>query len=177
MANGNILRIPVSKKREMVAGTEKEDKVYKYGMLVLELGMVFEYLLMCCHTPDRARVLAVVKILVQLMEANNTKAKYPLQMLRLLVQQYSLLSRQEAHLSLHSCFVNKKAKENTHRPADHVMEEIVKEEKEMLKHMGSNRTGTSIEQRSGAIPGIKRIAANYKQVTEVIKVRIKLSRL
>ncbi len=168
LANGNVTQIPVSKTRKLV---RVDDRVHKYGTLVLELGMVFEYLLLICHTPDRARLLAVVKMMVKIMKANNTNAKYPLDLLRLLVQQYSLLSQQEAHLSLQSCFVNLKGKENSHRPADHVMEGIIKEQKAMLKHMGSNRSAETIEKRSAAIPGIKKIAENYNNVTEVLKVR------
>ena len=125
LRNGKTVRIPKSVHKECVIGQGKPDKVNHYAHLVLELGMIYTYFLRLCHTPDRDQFLALMKMMLIVMKTNNTKAKYPLEILRLLVQQYSLLSKRSACMVLQSCFVNTSGKPNAYKPADLQMEHIV----------------------------------------------------
>ena len=166
LPDGTELPVKVPK-QEMVFSQPKADKVKDYSHLVLESGTQFFHLLQQCKSPDRKVMLPLLKMLMMTLKCNNSMAKYPLEILRMLVQQYSLLSEQDAHQTFHQCFVNTKGKPNTHVPCDLVMEWSVRDEKRHIKHMVSNKNDDSVLQRSSALGGIERIAHNFDTKTGV----------
>ena len=89
------------------------------------------------------------------LKARSTKAKYPLEILRMLVQQYSLLDLDEAHQVLYNCFVNTKGKFDKHVPADLQMKWIIKELKRQIKHMWLNKSIENIQNKSKVLPVLK----------------------
>lgn len=146
----------------------KPDKVKDYGHYVLESGLTFRCFLQFMKAPDRKAILSIVKMMMIQLKARNPKAKYPLELLRMLVQQYSLLPMRQACQVLYACFVNRTGKADGHVPADQQMEWIVKEEKRQIKHMYSNKTQEYITSRSSALSGIASIAANFDNTAHTI---------
>ena len=67
-----------------------------------------------------------------------------------------------------ACFVNTKGKVDSHVPADHQMEWLVKMNKQHIKHMFSNKKETTIEKKSAAIPGVADIAGNFDKESSVV---------
>ena len=110
LSDGSILKMLKSTDREYVVSPPKPDHANTYVHLVLELGMIYAYFLELCHTPDRCKLLGLLKMMMVVMKSNNSRAKYPLEILRLLVQQYSLLSQNIACMVLQSCFVKTSGK-------------------------------------------------------------------
>ncbi len=168
LSNGGYAKIPFSTENIFVVGGDKPDKVGDYGHLTLELGMLYQYFGALTHTPDRDRFLGLMKMFMVVLKANNNQAKYPLEILNFLLQQYCILPKQEACLVLQLCFVNTNGKANAHRPADVIMENNIKTYKKHIKHMYSNKTTSNIEKRSAAIGGIQRIGANFDEQTGVV---------
>ncbi len=168
LGDGTYAKIPISTENVHLVGGDERDKVSDYGHLTLELGMLTEYFNKLTHTPDRDRFLALLKMWMVVLKANNNQAKYPLEILYTLMQQYSLLPKQEACLVLQLCFVNTHGRENTHRPADVIMEGNIKTYKKHIKHMYANKTHSNIEKRSSAIAGIQRIGANFDEQSQVV---------
>lgn len=169
LSNGTVLRIPKSVEREYVLKQPKPDHVNNYAHLVLELGMIYAYFLELCHTPDRSRLLALLKMMLVVMKANNPRAKYPLEILRLLVQQYSLLPQNTACMVLQSSFVNTSGRRKGYKPADLQMEHIVKIQKKHMNQMYSKKTVPNIYHRSSALAGMHDISNVYDIETEVVK--------
>ena len=116
-----MIRIPIQQPEE-VHGRPQSDMMKNYFPTLIK-------------TPDRARLLGVCKMMMTVLKANNTKAKYPLELLCMLVQQYYLLPLQEACQVLQACFVNIKGFKDSHIAADQQMEWIVKINKAHIKQM------------------------------------------
>lgn len=86
------------------------DKIKDSSHHVLETGMIFYYFIELVKSSDRNRLLGLAKMMMLQLKSRNLKAKYPLELLRLLGQQYSLLPIQEACQVLQACFVNTKGR-------------------------------------------------------------------
>ena len=168
LSNGQTLHLRTNPVTEVSVIEAKGDYVKNYAHLTLELGMIFKYFTEMMKAPDRDRLLGLFKVMLVVMKANNNKAKYPLEILRMLVQQYSLLPLQEACNVLQACFVNTKGKPDSHIPADQQMEWIVRNSKKHIKHMHSNKNSDYTESKSAALPGISQIADNFDQHAHVI---------
>lgn len=118
--------------------------------------MTFIYLLDLIKTPDKERILGLLKMMLLQLKDHSTKGKYPLEILRHLVQQYSVMDLREACQVLHASFVNLHDKPDTHVPADLVQEWNVKLIKRHIKHMYSNKNDSNIQHCKAAIPDILR---------------------
>ena len=139
-------------------------------MQTLELGSLYICLLdIIKHKPNRDLMLFFVKILLPLMKTNNKQAKYPLELLRLLIQQYSLLPMREAYEVFNACFVNTKGRSESYVPADQQMEWVVRINKRHLKHMYSQRNEDCMQRRSKVIHGVNELSTVYDEETEVTK--------
>ena len=169
LSDGRILKIPKSTDREYVVSPPKPDHVNNCAHLVLELGMIYAYFLELCHTPDRCKLLGLLKMMMVVMKSNNSRAKYPLEILRLMVQQYSLLSQNIACMVLQSWFVNTSGKQKGYKPADLQMEHIVRIQKKHLHHMHSRKTVPNIHNRSSALAGMNDISNVFDRETEVAR--------
>ena len=168
LASGLDVRIPVGRRHIENHRNLQPDKVKDYGHYALECGLTFRFFLSLMKTPDRKPILAVFKMMMVQLKARNPKAKYPLEILRMLVQQYSLMPLRQACQVLYACFVNTKGKFDSHVPADLQMEWIIKEEKKQIKHMYSNKTVSNIEARSSALPGLSSIAKNFDKTASTV---------
>ena len=145
-----------------------EDGVKNYAHLTLEVGMLFVYMQSLIKKPDRMKIIPAVKMMLPIMKANTNNAKYPLELLRFLVQQKSLLSQRTAHEVLQACFVNTRGKEHTHVPADQQMEWIVNANKKLVKHMYSNKREDFIRKKSLALYGVGMVAQQFDDVTDTL---------
>ncbi|KAH3771970.1 hypothetical protein DPMN_173301 [Dreissena polymorpha] len=144
------------------------DKASDYANLVLQLGVLFMELNDVVKYPDRDRLLAVLKILMVILKGHNTRSKYALEILRLLCQQFALLSESQAYSSLYGMFVNTGGKLDTNSPADLEMEHLVRLTKGHLKAMCSNKSESSVRKRSCAFYGMKKICDNFDEQTKVV---------
>ena len=140
---------------------KQPDKIKDYGHLMLEDGTTFTYFLEMVKRPNRENMLALLKMMMLQTKGRNIKAKYPREILRMLVQQYSVMGLKDACQVFHACFVNVDGKEDGHVPADLVQEWQVRESKAHIKHMFSNKSESNIEHHTAAIPGIHAIAQNF----------------
>ena len=168
LGNGKVIRIRNKVMRREIHRQLDPDNVKNYGHLTLELCIIFMYFLEMMKTPDRSRIMGLFKFMLLVMKANNRKAKYPLELLRLLVQQYSLLPLDEAFAVLHACFVNTKGRPDSFVPADQQMEWIVRQNKKHIKHMFSNKNTEYIECKSSSLSGIAEISKNFDSKAAVL---------
>ena len=83
------LTIPWTMKTVTKHHSDYANLVLKIGILFMELNDVVKY-------PDRDRLLAVLKVLMVILKAHNTRSKYALEILCLLCQQFTLLACQNA---------------------------------------------------------------------------------
>jgi hypothetical protein len=114
------------------------DYVQNYAHMVLEMGLVYKELLDVCKTPDRSRIVRLMKQCMVLFKAKSNNSKYAVEVHRFLVQQLCLLSELEAHEVVYSMFVNTKGHAHSHIPADLQMEYLVK----LIKNTSSTCTVT-----------------------------------
>ncbi len=149
-----------------VETTPTADHIYKYGQMVLSLGLLYKDWLDVCKIPDRDRGLRLLKVTAAVFKANNWQSKYAYECVRLLVHQISTLSLQEAHAEFYGLFVNTRGKINTHIPVDERMEWEVKEIKKHVKHMYSNKTEGNVFKRSRALSTIHEIGEKFDNVTK-----------
>ena len=161
LANGEIMSLPHGKGIIKTFRDKKPDKVKDYGHLTLEVGITFLYFLEMTRCPNRKKMLALLKVMMLQLKGRNIKAKYPKEILRMLVQQYSVIGLRDACQIFHACFVNLDGKVDGHVPVDLVQEWQVKESKSHIKHMFSNKSESNIENRTAALPGIHTIAKNF----------------
>lgn len=100
LGNDSVLHLPVALYTETVKQHEP-DKENDYAHYAIETGTIF-YLflyilfLQLIKTPGHDQLLAVFKIMVMIMRGRNPVAKYPFEILKILIQQYSPLPLREA---------------------------------------------------------------------------------
>ncbi|XP_060563373.1 uncharacterized protein LOC132722819 [Ruditapes philippinarum] len=70
----------------------RTDAVLSYGKVVLELGLIFLELCDIVKSPSRIRLLCHMKYIMLVLKGHKNKSKYALEILRLLCQQFALLS-------------------------------------------------------------------------------------
>lgn len=165
LPNGMTFLIPIFNNVDVQLPT---DGKYDYGIVVIELGLLFIEFLDVCKTPDRQRLLTVLKYMMMAFKINNNH-KYALEILRFLCFQQSSYSLRLAHQAVHGLFVNNKGFLDSSIPADLHMEHNVKKIKSMLNELGSNKSQDVIVKRSKSLAGIDSIAHNYDEKTNVIK--------
>ena len=135
---------------------------------MLELGLLFKDLLDVTKLPDRGRCLSLLKLTMLFFKSYKNLSKYAYEIIRLLIHQMYLLSEKEASEEFYGMFVNTNGHLDGHIPADRRMEYLVKEIKEHIKHMSSNKTERNIKMRSSAIAGVSRIGEHYDDITNVL---------
>lgn len=161
------ISIPLSNQQTSQSMNQNtEDDMYKYGVLVLELGLMFLEFQEVCKTPDRARLIVVMKCMMMMFKTVNNNSKYALEILRFLCFHQSVYSLQTSYQSIHGLFVNTQGRGDSSIPADLHMEHMVK--KCMLKSLGSNKTSEIIVKRSKALAGMDVISHQYDKGTNVI---------
>ena len=149
---------------------ETHDYVQNYARATLELGSLYVCLLDCIKgKPNRNLMIYLVKMLLPIMKASNKHAKYPLELLRFLIQQYSLLSVQQAYEVFNACFVNTKGFARSYIPADQQMEWLIAINKRHLKHLFSQKNEGSMQKRSKVIHCVHDLSAVYDNESQVFR--------
>ncbi|CAG2238691.1 unnamed protein product [Mytilus edulis] len=161
LANGIVLEIPMTTPEHDGNKENKPDKIKDYAHYGLEVGMTFIYFLQNVKNPERQKMLPLLKMMMIQLRGHSMNAKYPKEILRMLVQQYSVMGLQEACQVFQACFINTTGKSDGHVPADLVQEWNVKECKKHIKHMYSNKLDANICNRTSALPSIHTIADNF----------------
>ena len=128
------------KVKHVTALTREPDRVKNYHHSVLETGVMFAILLKFLKTPKRENILALFKMMMVVLRGCNIQAKYPYEILRMLMQQYALLPLREACNILYGCFVNLLGRRDTHIPADQYNEWVVKTQKKIIKKTYANKS-------------------------------------
>ena len=167
LSDGRFWRVGVPTIHETLQ-QQSPDRQKDYFHHALEVGTVFSLFIHEIKVPQREKLLPLFKMMMMILKGQNTKAKYPLEILRLLVQQYSLLPLQVASQVLHDCFVNTKGKPDSHVPADQQMEWLVKLMKKHIKHMYSQKTENNISNKTSALPGIQEIVEQFDKTAQVL---------
>ena len=163
-----ISDIDVGANVEVTSNSNRRYMKY-YGKLVLELGLLFKNLNEAIQTPNRTRMLRIMKLMMAIFKAKSNSSKYADELLRFLIMQQCLLPPMEAELVFHSLFVNTNGKPNGHVPVDMIMEYIVNTEKRHIKHMGSNKTENNIIKMSKSLAGICNIVKHFDIASDVIE--------
>lgn len=155
--------------RNVIDGTIVEDAspdiVYNYSNILVELGLVFLELCDIVKNPNRNRFITCMKYLMIIMKGHNNKSKYALEILRLLCQQFALLSERAASEAVYGLFVNTG---KTIIPVDLQMEHLVKLTKGHLRAMCSNVTDASLVKRSSTFFGMNEISEVFDKETSVL---------
>ena len=160
--DGSTIQLPIGHGEDLVMEERKPDFKKNYAHRLLETGTVFWYYTKLWKTPDRSRIIALSKIMLQHLRAKTINAKYPGEMLRMIIVQKSQLSLKEAHQQMYAGFVNTKGTHDSHVPADLAMEWQVKDDKRQINHLTSNKGSTDlIQNRTAALPTIAAVSKNY----------------
>lgn len=154
--------------KKTISKSKKGDQISNYGNQILQLGLLFKDLIDMIHMPERVRGIRLLKLAMMYFKIYNNLSKYALEILRLLVHQLCTLSEKGSNEEFYAMFVNTGGKFETHIPADRRMEYLVKEVKQHVKHMYSNKTEENISNRTRAISGIREISVNFDQQSGVI---------
>jgi hypothetical protein len=144
------------------------DAVYNYAKRVLETGLMFKCLIFLCKSPDYATFMCLLKLLAAALHVKSNKSKYSLEIIRYLIHHNEVLSQRASLETFYRQFVNTNGTPSGHIPADLQNEYIVKEEKEMLRHMYSGKSDKNIERRSAALFAASSVAKTYDSETEVL---------
>lgn len=145
--------------------TSQNDTINSYGKIVVEIGLIYLHLNDIVRRPNRERLLRLMKYLLLMLKGHNNRSKYALEILRLLSQQYALLSERCANEAIYGMFVNTG---KSIIPADLQMEYLVKVTKGHLRSMCSNVTDASLKMRSSSFYGIKEIAGHFDNETSTV---------
>ncbi|CAG2245512.1 unnamed protein product [Mytilus edulis] len=164
LANGKTITLM----KKTISKSKKGDQISNYGNQILQLGLLFKDLIDMIHMPERVRGIRLLKLAMMYFKVYNNLSKYALEILRLLVHQLCTLSEKGSNEEFYAMFVNTGGKFETHIPADRRMEYLVKEVKQHVKHMYSNKTEENISNRTRAISGIREISVNFDQQSGVI---------
>ena len=167
LADGRLINVAVPTIYETVE-TAQPDKQLDYFHNALETSTVFSLFYHFMKVPQRDKILPIFKMMMFILKGVSTHAKYPLEIMRMMVQQKSLLPIRDAYQVLYNCFVNTKGKVDSHVPADQQMEWLVKLMKKHIKHMYSNKTEININNRTSALPGIQEIADQLDLTAQVV---------
>ena len=84
--------------------------------------------------------MSLTKFLLVTLRGYSTQAKYPLEMLRMMVTQHCLLPHREAVCVFHSGFINTHGRVNTFVPSDQGVEWLVRDTKKVFKNSGTNKS-------------------------------------
>ncbi len=166
LSNGE--KVLVQMKTACIIEEQKPDLKKDYAHYTLEVGGIYMMLYHLLKRPDRAKLLTVNKMMMLILKGKNNQAKYPLAVLRMLIQQYSILPLQQACQVMQACFVNTKGKPDSHVPADQQMEWNVKAQKQMIKHLCSQKSEANIFKKSAAMPGVRAIAEAYDEQAQTL---------
>ena len=165
-----IFDIVTSVTREFLngAGIQQNiaDSINTYAKLVVELGLIYMELCNIVKRPNRDKLLRLMKYIMLVLKGHNNRSKYALEILRLLCQQFALLSEQCAHETIYGLFVNTG---KSIIPADLQMEYLVRLTKTHLRAMCSNVTETSLKKRSSAFFGMNEISEHFDVETSTVK--------
>ncbi len=168
LPNGHSVKIALTKKP---AAPRKEsdakDCLKAYGHLTLELGILFKNFLESINTPNRARMIRTLKVMMVILKSDNNLSKYADEILRFLLHQVCLLPEKQAHCMFYAMFVNTKGRVDSHIPVDLQMEFLVKNYKKTIKHMQSNKTMKNIERKTGVLASLNMLIENFDKTSDV----------
>jgi len=164
----NNMRIEVLHVTQEKTPSIESDRVGIYARNILNLGLFSMVLHDMVQKPKREDALSILRVAMLYFKAANSRSKYANEVLRLLVHQMSLLSKEEAELEFKGLFVNTKGRYDTNIATDLQMEYIVKEVKKHIKHMHSGQTEHNIQVHSRAISGLSAIGDHFDDASGVI---------
>lgn len=167
LPSGKRIETVIPVKQKVHGQLPVKDGVLRYSKRLLELGLLYKNLLDATKLPERQRWLRIFKLTMLFFKAHRNKSKYAYEILRFLDHQICILSERAACEEFYGLFVNTNGHVDGHIPADLRMEYLVKEEKEHIKHMFSNKTEKNITMRSCAISGMRDIAHNFDAASGV----------
>ena len=168
LPSGKKIEAIIPAKEKMHGQSAITDGVQSYAKRLLELGLLFKDMLDATKLPERQRWLRVFKLSMLFFKNHRNKSKYAYEIMRLLVHQVCILTEKAACEEFYGLFVNTNGHVDGHIAADQRMEYLVKEEKEHIKHMFSNKTEKNINMRSCAIAGMHDIALNFDLASGVV---------
>lgn len=134
----------------------------------MELGFLFKNLIECTRTPNRARLIRTLKLLMLLLKKHRNASKYADEILRFLVLLLMKLPERQGLEMFYSLFVNTCGKPDGHIATDLQMEYLVNTEKKHIKHMSSNKTQQCIIKKSAALSGIGDICRHFDDICDVL---------
>lgn len=79
LPDGTQIKVHIPLSNQHKASTTNQntkDDVYKYGVLVIELGLMFLEFQEVCKSPDKARLMTVMKCMMMMFKTMNNNSKY-----------------------------------------------------------------------------------------------------
>ncbi|WAR27510.1 hypothetical protein MAR_013214, partial [Mya arenaria] len=146
------------------------DDINSYGNVLIEVGLVFMELADIVETPNRERLLLLMKYLMLILKGHNTNSKYALELLRFLSQQLALPSQQDAHEVVYGLFVNTG---NTIIPSDLQMEHLVRLTKEVFDTETSRIKRSQKHRRLSSIEDEKKILKDLRVIRPLLKTAVR----
>ena len=170
LPNGKVIFLKITTKPAAPRPAPPQpDRIQAYGQQVLELGLLFKNFEEVCTTPNRSKMIRTLKLMMLLIRADNSQAKYADEILRFLVQQLVVLSEHDAYEMFFSLFVNMKGQLTSSMPADIWMERLVRITKKHIKSMISNKSEKNIFRRTAALAGLDFVTTNFDEESAVYK--------
>lgn len=147
----------------------QEDRIFNYGLQVLQLGVFLMQLDDTEREGDGNRMMRNWKVLMLINRAGKRGKKYAFEAMRLLTNCRALYSEKMAHRVTHGMFVNPKGGDGKNYANDLKQEHIVKGNKVSLHDLCGNKTLKAVTRLTQASYSQQVFAENFDDQSNVSK--------
>lgn len=156
--------------------TEPQDRVFNYGLCVIEFVVLLMEMIDTVHEGDGQRLILNMKYFLLMFRAKSTYSKYALEVMRFITQVKCTLTAQLSQRVLYGRFSNTTGKIGGNIATDLLMEHKINGTKVIINAMGANKTMKAVERATKAVHGQQEITFAYDQTAGVTATSIKHTR-
>jgi len=139
----------------------QDDKLFNYGLQVLQLGMMLMQLNDTEHEGDGERSLINWKMLMLYFRCRPRGMKYGYEAMRFITCIKALYSEKTSHRILHGQFVNASGGEGKNYVNDLKMEHCIQDNKQSMRAMRGNKTLKAVQRASSSSYGQKEFCIHF----------------
>ena len=150
--------------RNVVSSTPtdiQDDRLFNYGLQVLQLGVMLMQLNDTEHEGDGNRSLINWKMLMLYFRCRPRGMKYAYEAMRFITCIKALYSEKTSHRILHGQFVNASGGEGKNYANDLKMEHCIQDNKQSMRAMRGNKTLKAVQRASSSSYGPKGVLCSF----------------
>lgn len=155
---------PEQHSRNVVSSTPtdiQDDRLFNYGLQVLQLGVMLMQLNDTEHEGDGNRSLINWKMLMLYFRCRPRGMKYAYEAMRFITCIKALYSEKTSHRILHGQFVNASGGEGKNYANDLKMEHCIQDNKQSMRAMRGNKTLKAVQRASSSSYGQKEFCVHF----------------